>query len=75
MENIGDFSSIQESCVRLYDVGRRRDDEDEADEDDEEEDLDASDDDGSNSASDDNNADGKIDIALFVVMHYLLCFI
>ncbi|KMQ92206.1 ddb1- and cul4-associated factor-like 1-like protein [Lasius niger] len=63
VENIGDFSSIQESCVRLYDVGRRRDDEDEADEDDEEEDLDASDDDGSNSASDDNNADADGDNA------------
>ncbi|XP_012228889.1 protein mahjong isoform X2 [Linepithema humile] len=57
VENIGEFSSIQESCVRLYDVGRQRDDEDEADEDDDEEDLDASDDDGSNSASDDNNVD------------------
>ncbi|XP_028050580.1 DDB1- and CUL4-associated factor 1 [Monomorium pharaonis] len=53
VENMGEFSSIQESCVRLYDVGRRRDDEDEADEDDEEDDLDASEDD----ASDDNNAD------------------
>jgi len=59
VENMGEFTSIQESCARLYDVGRQRDDEDEADEDDEEEDLDASDDDGSNSASDDNNADGK----------------
>ncbi|XP_076666057.1 lisH and WD40 domain-containing protein mahjong isoform X3 [Andrena cerasifolii] len=57
VENQGEFDSIQESCVRLYDVGRRRDDEDEADEDDDEEDLDASDDDGSNSGSDDNNAD------------------
>ncbi|XP_072760257.1 protein mahjong isoform X1 [Anoplolepis gracilipes] len=63
VENIGEFSSIQESCVRLYDVGRQRDDEDEADEDDEEEDLDASDDDGSNSASDDNNADADGDNA------------
>lgn len=59
VENQGEFDSIQESCVRLYDVGRRRDDENEADEDDDEDDLDASDDDGSNSASDDNNADGK----------------
>lgn len=57
VENIGEFSSIQESCVRLYDVGRQRDDEDEADEDDDEEDI-ASDDDGSNSVSD-NNVDGK----------------
>ncbi|XP_066598075.1 protein mahjong [Prorops nasuta] len=56
VENQGDFDSIQESCVRLYDVGRKRDDEDEAEEDDDEEDLDASDD-GSNSGSDDNNAD------------------
>ncbi|XP_046626908.1 protein mahjong isoform X1 [Neodiprion virginianus] len=57
VENQGDFGTIQESCVRLYDVGRRRDDEDEAEEDDDEDDIDASDDDGSNSASDDNNAD------------------
>ncbi|XP_076661247.1 lisH and WD40 domain-containing protein mahjong [Halictus rubicundus] len=57
VENQGEFDSIQESCVRLYDVGRRRDDEDEADEDDDEDDLDASEDDGSNSGSDDNNAD------------------
>lgn len=54
VENLGEFSSIQESCARLYDVGRRRDDEDEADEDDEEDDLDASDDDG-----DGSDADGK----------------
>lgn len=59
VENQGEFDSIQESCARLYDVGRRRDDEDEA-EDEDEEDLEASDDDGSNSASDDNNADGII---------------
>ncbi|XP_051170938.1 protein mahjong-like [Leptopilina boulardi] len=57
VENLGEFNSIQESWVRLYDVGRRRDDEDEAEEDDDDEDLDASDDDGSNSASDDNNGD------------------
>ncbi|XP_070530641.1 protein mahjong isoform X2 [Cardiocondyla obscurior] len=57
VENLGEFSSIQESCARLYDVGRRRDDEDEADEDDEEDDIDASDDDGDEDASDDNNAD------------------
>ncbi|KOC70220.1 Protein VPRBP [Habropoda laboriosa] len=57
VENQNEFNNMHESCVRLYDVGRRRDDEDEADEDDDEEDLDASDDDGSNSGSDDNNAD------------------
>lgn len=64
VENQGEFDSISESCVRLYDVGRRRDDEDEAEEDEEEDDMDASDDDGSNSASDDNNADGGIRILL-----------
>lgn len=64
VENQGEPDSGQESCVRLYDVGRRRDDEDEAEEDDDEEDLDASDDDGSNSASDDNNADGKVMLLL-----------
>ncbi|XP_012270857.1 DDB1- and CUL4-associated factor 1 isoform X2 [Orussus abietinus] len=63
VENQGEFDSIQESCVRLYDVGRVRDDEDEGEEDDDEEDLDASDDDGSNSASDDNNADDTPDAA------------
>lgn len=57
VENMGDFDSITESCVRLYDVGRRRDDEDEAEEDEEEDDLDASDDDGSGGSSDDNNGD------------------
>lgn len=29
VENQGMFDSVQESIVRLYDVGRRRDDEDE----------------------------------------------
>jgi HIV-1 Vpr-binding protein len=29
VENQGMFDSVQESSVRLYDVGRRRDDEDE----------------------------------------------
>ncbi|XP_058802431.1 protein mahjong isoform X2 [Phymastichus coffea] len=57
VENVGSFDSLQESSVRLYDVGRRRDDEDEAEEDDEDEDLDATDDEGSNTGSDDNNAD------------------
>lgn len=71
VENIGEFSSIQESCVRLYDVGRQRDDEDEAEEDDDE-DLDASDDDGSNSASDDNNVDGN-NITLFAAVSILMC--
>lgn len=29
MENVGDYENIQESVVKLYDVGRRRDQEDE----------------------------------------------
>ncbi|XP_017875845.1 protein mahjong [Ceratina calcarata] len=57
VENLNEFNDIHESSVRLYDVGRRKDDKDESDEDDDEDDLDASDDDGSNSGSDDNNAD------------------
>ncbi|XP_014210788.1 protein mahjong [Copidosoma floridanum] len=57
VENSGEFDSIQESCIRLYDVGRCRNDEDEAEEEeDDEEDMDdGSEDDGSNSGSDDNN--------------------
>lgn len=44
VENQGMFDSVQESSVRLYDVGRRRDDEDEGEEDEDEEDLDGSED-------------------------------
>ncbi|XP_044588564.1 protein mahjong isoform X2 [Cotesia glomerata] len=65
VENVGEeYINVQESSVRLYDVGRRRDDEDEADEDDDEDDLDASDDDdGSNSDSDDDDDNnGDVDI-------------
>lgn len=48
VENQGVYHAPQESVVRLYDVGRRRDDEDEQDEEDEDdEDMDGSDDDGS----------------------------
>uniref|UniRef100_A0A1B6BYB4 DDB1- and CUL4-associated factor 1 n=1 Tax=Clastoptera arizonana TaxID=38151 RepID=A0A1B6BYB4_9HEMI len=54
VENQGMFENVQESIVRLYDVGRRRDDEDEGEEEEDDEDLDASDD-GSNSHSSDNN--------------------
>uniref|UniRef100_A0ABD2WU61 LisH domain-containing protein n=1 Tax=Trichogramma kaykai TaxID=54128 RepID=A0ABD2WU61_9HYME len=58
VENMGgDIDRIQESVVRLYDVGRKRDDEDEGEEDEDEDDLDASDDDDSNIASD-NPDDG-----------------
>ncbi|XP_049883163.1 protein mahjong isoform X2 [Pectinophora gossypiella] len=37
VENTGDFEQMQESCVKLYDVGRRRDHDDDAEEDEEEE--------------------------------------
>ncbi|RZC39992.1 protein mahjong [Asbolus verrucosus] len=49
VENQGVYQSVQESVVRIYDVGRKRDDEDEQDEeeDDDDDDLDGSDDDGS----------------------------
>lgn len=47
VENQGLYHSVQESVVRLYDVGRRRDDEDEQEEEDDEEDMDESDDDAS----------------------------
>ncbi|XP_018331272.1 DDB1- and CUL4-associated factor 1 isoform X2 [Agrilus planipennis] len=47
VENQGAYHSVQESVVRIYDVGRRRDDEDEQEEEDDEEDMDGSDDDGS----------------------------
>lgn len=48
VENQGvSYHSVQESVVRIYDVGRKRDDEDEQEEDDDEEDMDGSDDDGS----------------------------
>ncbi|CAH2218184.1 jg7205, partial [Pararge aegeria aegeria] len=53
VENMGDFEQVQESCVKLYDVGRKRDHDDDADEEDEEELAAGSDnDDGSDSGSD-----------------------
>ncbi|CAH1130521.1 unnamed protein product [Ceutorhynchus assimilis] len=68
VENQGMYNNgTQESVVRLYDVGRRRVDEDEQDEEDDEDELDDSDDDGSDGGdsrlvinlggSDDNNDD------------------
>lgn len=50
VENQGMFDSVQESSVRLYDVGRRKDDEDENEEEDDDEDMDGSED-GSGSPS------------------------
>lgn len=48
VENQGMYHSVQESVVRIYDVGRRKDDEEEdQEEEDDEEDMDGSDDDGS----------------------------
>lgn len=58
VENQGMYHSIQESVVRVYDVGRRRDDEDDQEEEEDDEDMDGSENNsGSNSGSDDN--DGK----------------
>ncbi|CAG9864733.1 unnamed protein product [Phyllotreta striolata] len=52
VENQGMYNSIQESVLRVYDVGRQRDDEDEQEEeDDEEDDMDGD-------GSDDDNSDG-----------------
>lgn len=48
VENQGAYQTVQESVVRVYDVGRSREDiDEEQDEDEEEEDMDASDEDGS----------------------------
>nr|XP_023011599.1 protein mahjong [Leptinotarsa decemlineata] len=55
VENQGMYSSVQESVVRVYDVGRRRDDEDEQEEEEEEDDMDGSDDDNSDNDDGDNN--------------------
>lgn len=53
VENQGMYNSVQESVVRLYDVGRRRDDEDEQDEEEDDED------DMDNDNSDDDGSDGE----------------
>ncbi|XP_075989036.1 lisH and WD40 domain-containing protein mahjong [Anticarsia gemmatalis] len=56
VENMGDFEQMQESCVKVYDVGRRRDHDDDAEED-EEDDLagNTDNDDGSDSGSDNDD--------------------
>lgn len=53
VENVGMFDNVQESSVRVYDVGRRRDDEDEGEEEEEEEEDDEIDS-GDDGSSDDN---------------------
>uniref|UniRef100_A0A146LRX2 DDB1-and CUL4-associated factor-like 1 n=1 Tax=Lygus hesperus TaxID=30085 RepID=A0A146LRX2_LYGHE len=53
VENQGLFDSLQESIVKIYDVGRLRSTDDEVEEEDDEEDMDGSD--GSNSDDDHNN--------------------
>lgn len=58
VENVGMFDNIQESSVRVYDVGRRRDDDDEAeeeDEDEEDEEMDSGDDGSSEDNLNDNS--------------------
>ncbi|KAJ8975911.1 hypothetical protein NQ317_007754 [Molorchus minor] len=55
VENQGMYNSVQESVIRIYDVGRRRDDEDEQDEEEEDDDMNRSDDDNSDNDDGDNN--------------------
>lgn len=57
VENQGDFDSLQESAVRIYSVGRRKNMEDEAEEDDDEM---AMSDDGSS----DNDSVGELNVTL-----------
>lgn len=54
VENVGEYHTVNESSVRLYDVGRRRDTEDDAEEEEEDDDMDGSED-GSNSGSGSDN--------------------
>nr|XP_049703892.1 protein mahjong isoform X3 [Helicoverpa armigera] len=60
VENMGDFEAIQESCVKIYDVGRKRDHDDDAEEDDEEE-LAGGSENGSDGS--DSNSDNDDDLA------------
>lgn len=56
VENMGDFEQMQESCVKVYDVGRKRDHDDDAEEDDDDELAGGSEnDDGSDSGSDNDD--------------------
>lgn len=57
VENMGDFEAMQESCVKIYDVGRKRDHDDDAEEEEEDEMAGNSDNDGSDSASDNDDDD------------------
>ncbi|KAJ0169895.1 hypothetical protein K1T71_014501, partial [Dendrolimus kikuchii] len=53
VENMGEYDQMQESCVKVYDVGRKRDHDDDNEEDDEEDCAGGSEnDDGSDSGSD-----------------------
>ncbi|KAJ2939522.1 hypothetical protein O0L34_g6352 [Tuta absoluta] len=53
VENLGDFDHMQESCVKIYDVGRRRENDDDNEEEEDEELAEGSEnDDGSDSGSD-----------------------
>lgn len=57
VENMGDFDQMQESAVKIYDVGRKRDHDDDAEEEDEEEMAGGSEnDDNSDSGSGDDDA-------------------
>nr|XP_018897865.1 PREDICTED: protein mahjong isoform X2 [Bemisia tabaci] len=61
VENLGDCENVDESTVRLYDVGRYRDDDDEGDEEEEEEeDMENSD----GSGSDDDQQDDAVSFSI-----------
>ncbi|XP_039287323.1 DDB1- and CUL4-associated factor 1 [Nilaparvata lugens] len=68
VENQGMFENVQESTVRLYDVGRRRVDEDEVDDEEEEEELDGSDD---NSTPDSPSEDEQGDVSAGDLMEFV----
>lgn len=61
VENQGTYYNVQESVVRLYDVGRRRDNDDEVEEDDEDL-VDEDDDDDDDSISDESDTADPLDI-------------
>ncbi|CAB3222495.1 unnamed protein product [Arctia plantaginis] len=57
VENMGDYEQMQESCVKVYDVGRKRDHDDDAEEDEEDDIAGGTENDGSDSGSDNDDDD------------------
>nr|XP_018897867.1 PREDICTED: protein mahjong isoform X4 [Bemisia tabaci] len=62
VENLGDCENVDESTVRLYDVGRYRDDDDEGQDEEEEEEEDMENSDGS--GSDDDQQDDAVSFSI-----------